>query len=307
MILPIDQMPGSGPLDELSAVTRAFFQPGGGLERGSAGEEFPYEARPPQLAMAEAVARALADHTHLAVEAGTGVGKSFAYLVPLILAARATEQKVVVATHTIALQEQLIRKDIPFLRAHLGVPFNAVLVKGKSNYLCLRRLARARKHAGDLFRTEEAEHLDRIQAWVAVTEEGSVQDLHPEPPSEVWSEVCVEDGNCLQRKCPDHAHCFFFKARARARHADVLVANHHLLFVDLALRRQKTALLPEYGAVALDEAHAIEEVASEHFGLRLSPYMIEHWCRRLYHPERARGLLGSLRDGPGCTLIGRVW
>ena len=300
-------MPEAGPLDDLPDRTRAFFRPAGGLERGSAGEAFPYETRPQQQAMAEAVAGALADHAHLAVEAGTGVGKSFAYLVPMILAARASGQKVVIATHTIALQEQLVRKDIPFLRAHLGDPFNAVLVKGKSNYLCLRRLARARKHAGDLFRHEDAGHLDRVQAWVAATEDGSLQNLHPEPPSDVWSEVCVEDGNCLQRKCPEYAQCFFFRARARARQADVLVANHHLLFVDLALRSRKNALLPNYSAVVLDEAHAIEEVASEHFGLRVSPYMIEHWCRRLYHPERARGLLGSLRDGPGCTLVERVW
>src|SRR5262245_57651000 len=167
-----------------------------------------YEHRPQQLEMAEAVAKAIAAPCHLMVEAGTGVGKSFAYLVPAILACLGAEpeqkkQKIIVSTHTISLQEQLIQKDIPFLRAVLPQEFSAVLVKGRSNYISLRRLAAAQDRAASTFFAEdEFEQLRKISNWAKATHDGSVSDLSFRPIGSVWDEVQSEYGNCMGRKCP---------------------------------------------------------------------------------------------------------
>lgn len=276
-----------------------FFRPGGGMEQAGAAEEFPFEVRPQQRQMALAIAQAIEAGRHLAVEAGTGVGKSFAYLVPLILAAKMQGKQAVVSTYTIGLQEQLIQKDIPFLQRHLGVEFKAVLVKGRSNYLCLRRLARAEQMSGDLFRGEQAAELERLRAWSRTTQDGSLQELSEQPSHEVWSAVNTEYGNCLGHRCPEYKNCFFFKARREVADADVLIVNHHLFFSDLALRRHKAAILPENSLVVMDEAHMIESVASDHLGLRLSQYQFEHWLRRLYVAETNKGLLAKLKNGDG--------
>ena len=287
--------------------TEAFLRPGGGLERGCASEEFPYESRPQQLDMAMAVAEAIETPHHLAVEAGTGVGKSFAYLVPLIQAAVTRKIQAVVSTYTISLQEQLISKDIPFLQKHMGLDFKAVLVKGRSNYLCLRRLGRARRMSGELFKSEEQDELDRIRAWADKTADGSIQELEQQPDPEVWATVCAEHGNCLGNKCPEYKRCFLIRARGRLRDANLLVVNHHLFFSELSLREHGAAFLPEYQVAVLDEAHMIENVASEHMGLRLSHYAFEHWMRRLYVPENSKGLLGVLRDGDAVHAVTRLW
>lgn len=303
VILPMEKMPAPVIPEDFPEQVASFFEPGGGLENAHKDQAFPYEVRQPQMAMAADVARAILEKKHLAVEAGTGVGKSFAYLVPMILAVTAAKKRGVIATHTISLQEQLIRKDIPFLQHHLGVDFTAVLVKGKSNYLCLRRLSRARKMGGDMFRTDELSWVDRLREWIKTAQEGSVQEMPEAPPSHVWEAVCVEDGNCLGRKCPEYAQCYFHRARDRARRADILVANHHLLFSDLAFRQNGKSLLPDYEVLVLDEAHAMEDVASEHFGLRLSRSMFEHWMRRVYQPEKNRGFFHLLRDSEGIHLM----
>lgn len=276
-----------------------FFRPGGGMEQAGAAEDFPFEVRPQQRQMALAIAEAIENGRHLAVEAGTGVGKSFAYLVPLILAAKMRDTQAVVSTYTIGLQEQLIQKDIPFLERHLGVDFKAVLVKGRSNYLCLRRLARAEQMSGDLFRGDQSAELERLRAWSRVTKDGSLQELHEQPTNEVWNAVNTEYGNCLGHRCPEYKDCFFFKARREVADADLLVVNHHLFFSDLALRRQKAAILPETSIAVMDEAHMIESVASDHLGLRLSQYQFEHWLRRLYVAETNKGLLAKLKNGEG--------
>ncbi len=309
MILPIDESESAedtAPL-QIAQQTAGFFAPGGALERGCAGSPFPYERRPQQERMAVSVAEALEGCTHLAVEAGTGVGKSFAYLVPMILAALGRRTKVAVSTYTISLQEQLVRKDLPFLREHMGVEFRAVLVKGKGNYVCLRRLARAERMGGDLFHPGEMGWLARIRAWAAHTADGSIQDMPEEPPASVWSSVSVEEGNCLGQKCPEFRRCLFMKARRAALDADVLVVNHHLLFSDLALRMNEAALLPPYDALVVDEAHQMEDVASEHLGLRLSHYMFEHWMRRVFHPDTGKGLLAIVRDAEAAHLVTRLW
>ncbi len=306
MIAPRTEPPAESG-QSIRAPTEAFLRTGGGLHRACAGEEFPYEPRPQQLEMAAAIADAIEESHHLAVEAGTGVGKSFAYLVPLIHAAVSRNIRAVVSTYTISLQEQLISKDIPFLQKHMGLDFRAVLVKGRGNYLCLRRLARARKMSGELFKSAEQQELERIRAWADRTADGAIQDMEQQPDSDVWATVCAEHGNCLGAKCPKYKRCFLMRARNRIRDAHLLVVNHHLFFSELALRTRGAAFLPEYRIAVLDEAHMIENVASEHMGLRLSHYAFEHWMRRLYVPESSKGLLGVLRDGEAAHAVTRLW
>lgn len=261
-----------------------------------------YEDRPQQLAMADAVAQAIQNHHHLIVEAGTGVGKSFAYLVPAILAAAgeqptdedAPRVRIVVSTHTIPLQEQLLHKDIPFLQAVIPVEFTAVLVKGRSNYLSLRRLYGAVDRQGFLFSTdEEMEQLRQIIQWAKKTEDGSLSDLPFRPLPQVWEEVASEHGNCLAKACPHYAECFYHRARRRMLHAQILVVNHALFFTDLALRIQGASLLPDYQIVVFDEAHTLEAVAGEHLGIHLSNTQVEFLLNRLYHERTGKGLLAD--------------
>lgn len=290
----------------LRELASGFFRADGAL--GGAGlADFDYESRPQQIEMASAVAEALESESHLIVEAGTGVGKSLAYLVPLILYAKRAGKRVMVSTHTISLQEQLVGKDLPVLKERLGVSFRAVLVKGRSNYLCRRRLARAHHHQRELFPDGVAQDLERIRAWADTTEDGSVQEMRRPPLPEAWSAVCAEQGNCMGAKCPARAQCFLLRARARMQDADVLVANHHLLFSDLALRIQGANFLPDVAAVVMDEAHTVEDTASDHLGIRLSPFAFEHLLRRLYVPEGGKGLLGFLRAGPAAQTVSRLW
>jgi ATP-dependent DNA helicase DinG len=251
-----------------------------------------YESRPEQLAMAEAVARAIESKTHLMVEAGTGVGKSFAYLVPAILAATEQKKKVVVSTHTINLQEQLIQKDLPFLRAVMPQEFSAVLVKGRSNYLSLRRLEAARARADAIFpRVEDLDQLAEIRMWAGRTSDGSRSDLNFRPSAAVWDAVVSEDGNCLGKKCATYNNCFYFKARRRIWSANVLVVNHALFMTDLALKSAGATLLPKYDIAIFDEAHTLEGVAAEHLGLRIANTQVDYLLTRLYNDRGPKGLL----------------
>jgi len=293
-------------LRPLREIACGAFEKGGALAGAPMGD-FEYEARPQQVEMAGAVADALESNRHLVVEAGTGVGKSLAYLVPLILHAKRANKRVMVSTHTISLQEQLVGKDLPLLKERLGVPFRAVLVKGRMNYLCLRRLARARSHQRELFGEGLAEDLERIRAWADATEDGSVQEMRRPPSSEAWGAVCAEHGNCLGTKCPLRKRCFLQRARAQMHDADLLVANHHLLFSDLAMRLEGAGFLPDVAAVVMDEAHTVEDTASDHLGIRLSPHAFEHWLRRLFTPDTGKGLLGYLRAGPAAQTATRLW
>jgi ATP-dependent DNA helicase DinG len=255
-----------------------------------------YEPREQQLAMADAVAEAIADRRHLMVEAGTGVGKSFAYLVPAILAATASKDcRVVISTHTISLQEQLVHKDIPFLQRVMPQPFNATLVKGRSNYLSLRRLRGAQQRMGALLvEPSAAEQLQQIGRWSRTTQDGSRSDLSFQPPPAVWDLVESDSGNCLGRGCPDYAKCFYFQARKRIFGAHLLVVNHALFFSDLALRRQGANLLPDYKVVIFDEAHTLEDVAADHLGLQISRGSVEYLLNKLFNPRTRRGLLAFI-------------
>ncbi len=256
-----------------------------------------YESRPQQLAMADAVAEAIAEPHHLMVEAGTGVGKSFAYLVPAIEDAIAggKDHKVVVSTHTISLQEQLIAKDIPFLRGVMPSEFTAVLVKGRSNYLSLRRLRVAQQRGGSLLADPlAARQLQQIGKWSRQTQDGSKSDLDFQPKPDVWDLVESDSGNCLGRQCIDHAKCFYFKARKSMFGAQVMIVNHALFFSDLAVRRSGFSFLPDYRTVIFDEAHTLEDVASEHMGLKLGRGSVDYLLNKLYNPRSHRGLLASL-------------
>ena len=265
-----------------------------------------YEERPEQLAMADAVAKAIAAKEHLVVEAGTGVGKSFAYLVPAILAATKPQPegkaqgakkpekplRIVISTHTISLQEQLIGKDIPLLNSVIPREFSAVLVKGRRNYLSLRRLHTALGRSGNLFdKFDLADQLRDLKTWSEQTTDGSLSDLPYQPFPQVWDEVASDHGNCLGRRCATYKKCFYYQDRRRVQHAQLMIVNHALFFSDLALRRSGVSILPDYDVVVLDEAHTIESVAADHLGIRLTSGQIEYVLGRLYNDRSQKGLL----------------
>jgi len=248
-----------------------------------------FEHRPQQLAMAEAVEKALGAGGHLIVEAGTGVGKSLAYLVPLILRAREEQCRVVVATHTKALQQQLIQKDLPFLRTVLG-EFRSVLCVGGENYLCLRRFDQLRMH--DLFEQAEREPLNHLFEWSTKTRTGLRSELELEPPPSLWAKVCRHADLCFGKQCPEQKDCFYQKARAAWQDATVLVANHHLFFADLATNGN---VLPPFRAVVFDEAHMIEDVATDYLGSEVSNYAVRYLLDSLLSQRTRKGLLTRLK------------
>ena len=262
-----------------------------------------YEQRSEQLAMAEAIERAVRNGHHLVTEAGTGVGKSFAYLVPAILAARTRKtagqkkNRIIVSTNTISLQEQLISRDIPFLQSVLPVEFSAVLVKGRGNYISLRRTQRTfgRQAQKTLFDADAQTQLLQIVKWSEETNDGSRSELPFRPRAELWDEIVSDHSDCLRVSCPHHCNCFYYRARSRVWNADLLVVNHALFFSDLALRRNGASILPEYDTVIFDEAHTIESVAGSHMGLSVSEGQFTYLLNRLVNQNTQRGLLSVHR------------
>jgi ATP-dependent DNA helicase DinG len=257
-----------------------------------------YESRPQQLDMAGAVQDAFAGGHHLLVEAGTGVGKSFAYLLPAIDFAVKHKKRVVISTHTISLQEQLIDKDIPLLRSVYPDEFSAVLVKGRGNYLCQRRLEQARSRQSHLFEQQrQLESLWTIEQWCQDMLQsrgvGSLAELPQLPDPAVWDRVCAEQGNCLGKKCRFYEDCFWQAAKRRMQGANILVVNHALFFSDLGLRMAGVNYLPKYDLVILDEAHTVEDVAAQHFGVRISEASIRYNLRALYDAKRGKGILST--------------
>jgi ATP-dependent DNA helicase DinG len=276
----------------MSALLEDILGPDGAIARRMGDK---YEFRPQQLEMAAAVERAFAQGHHLLVEAGTGVGKSFAYLLPAIDLAVKKKKRVVISTHTISLQEQLIDKDIPLLQAVYGDEFTAVLCKGRGNYLCQRRLLSTRSRQGLLFDAErQLESLWTIEEWANHTADGSLTDLPSLPVPDVWDKVCAEHGNCLGKRCAFYDKCFWQAARRRMHSGNILIVNHALFFSDLALRIAGVNYLPKYDMVVLDEAHTIEDVAGEHFGLKFSESGLRYQLRNLYDPARGKGMLNTL-------------
>ncbi len=239
-----------------------------------------YEHRPGQIAMAQAVMRAFEDRHHLIVEAGTGTGKTLAYLVPAVAAALGGRGRIVVSTGTKNLQEQLMEKDIPFLQSILPKKFNASYMKGRNNFLCLQRFHRS-GDAPVLGGLEEMDYFEEVTHWVKGTETGDRAELSNLPENlPFWRHIDARSETCTGQKCPDFDPCFITRMRDRATEADIVVVNHHLFFADLALRDSAYGrVLPDYSAVILDEAHMIEDVASEYFGAQVSNYQIDDLVR----------------------------
>ncbi len=273
-----------------------YLSPDGGIARRI--EQ--YESRPQQLEMAGRVHAALEMRSHLMVEAGTGVGKSFAYLIPAIARAVDHGERVVICTNTISLQEQLMEKDLPLLNAVIPEEFSSVLVKGRGNYVSLRRLKLASERQDRLLVDDNERHsLQMIEEWAYTTRDGSLATLPQLPRQAVWDLAQSDSGNCMGRKCPTYEKCFFQVARRRMEHGQLLICNHALFFSDLSLRIRGGGILPAYDHVILDEAHNVETIAAEHFGIRAGESGVRHLLKRLYHRTSGRGFLATLevRDG----------
>ncbi|HEY0673062.1 MAG TPA: helicase C-terminal domain-containing protein [Longimicrobiales bacterium] len=258
-----------------------------------------YEDRPTQRELAVAVARAYNDGGVAVLEAGTGTGKSVAYLIPAIKWALQNRERTVISTNTINLQEQLVRKDLPFLRQALGEQFRYALVKGRGNYISIRRAKLAEQTQTVLFEEMQQNSLSAVVEWLKTTSDGSLQDLPFTPPADVWDEVVSDGDVCLRAKCPHFEQCFYQKARRDAAAADVLVANHSLLFSDLAVRRLQgnytaPAVLPPYKRVILDEAHNLEDAATEHLGATVTRRGLLRILNRL--DKRGKGLLSAFEN-----------
>lgn len=250
-----------------------------------------FEVRPQQTAMAEAISRSLAANESLIVEAPTGVGKTMAYLVPSILEAVSNERKAVISTHTKNLQDQLLHNDIPLARRLLQVPFSAVVMKGRFNYLCTTRLAAALESAGRLFSSPEQEELDRLLAWAHATTDGDLESLPFVPSPSVLAMVRSEPGICNPRNCRNS--CFYQRSREQAREADLVIMNHALFFQLMQRGEEEDRLIFENDFVVFDEAHTIEQAASAALGLRVSNVQVRALVSRLYHPRTRRGFFAK--------------
>lgn len=272
----------------------SFYAPGGRLSSSLDG----YEYREEQVRMAFLVADAFNEDKVSIIEAGTGTGKSLAYLLPAALWAIRNKERVVISTNTINLQEQLTRKDIPFLQEHAGIDFKAVLVKGRSNYLCKRKLTSVKRDPA-LFQDEATEEMQTLLEWSGKTVEGCRNDLPFIPRQEIWEEICCEADQCTRAKCEHYNGCFFFAARRAAAAADILVVNHALLMADIAVRMEagyeSSAILPPFKRLIFDEGHHLEDVATSHFGSQSSRHSVLKLFSRLQHPKKPqRGLLPQL-------------
>jgi len=263
-----------------------------------------FESRPEQQRMLQAVATAFNESKAALIEAGTGTGKSLAYLLPAIHWAVQNKQRVVVSTNTINLQEQLMHKDLPLLQEALDLKFKPVLVKGRQNYVCLSKVETIEQEGDYLIETDERTELKAILEWSHRTSEGSRSDLSILPRFSVWEKVACESDNCSRIRCSHYNECFFYNARREAASADLLIVNHHLLFADLAVRGDtgrynEAAILPAYGHVILDEAHNVEDVATDYFGTQIAKMGLLRLLGRFYslrerEKVREKGLLPHL-------------
>ncbi|MBN2190711.1 MAG: DEAD/DEAH box helicase family protein, partial [Candidatus Aureabacteria bacterium] len=255
-----------------------------------------YEYRKEQIEMVKFVAGCFNDSGIGLVEAGTGTGKSFAYLLPAIKWSLANNERVVISTNTINLQEQLFYKDIPHLSRMTGLKFRWCLVKGRTNYLCLRKCESAMKEM-NLVSGQEGRELTAIFKWAEVTKDGSKSDLDFIPKDTLWEMVQCEADQCLRIKCPHYGRCFFYKSRNRAAYSNLIVVNHHILMTDIILRKTtenyKTSLvLPNFKNIIIDEAHHIEDVATSNMGIEISKFRVSKiFGRLLRHAGKKSGLI----------------
>ncbi len=239
-----------------------------------------YEHRAGQIKMAEAVLNAFEEKKHLIVEAGTGTGKTLAYLVPAVAASLATNKRVIISTGTKNLQEQLMEKDIPFLQKIMPKKFTAAYMKGRSNYACLYKIKKAESQP-ILEGLDEMDYFDEVRQWSRETETGDRAELTSLPENiSFWTRINAKSESCIGQQCPDFEACFITKMRQRAEDADIVIVNHHLFFADLNVRgNQYGKVLPDYGAVIFDEAHLIEDIAADYFGFQVSSFQIDELVR----------------------------
>ncbi len=276
----------------------ALLLPGGALA-----ERHPnFEDRPGQRMVLRTLVEAFNEGRIALVEAGTGTGKSLAYLVPAAVWAAENEERTVVSTNTINLQEQLVEKDLPLVSAVLGREVRWALVKGRGNYISIRRARLAAESVASLFDDDRSDEMDELLKWIETTQDGSRSDLPMTPTTELWEEVQSDADVCLRAKCPHFQECFFQRSRRRAASAELLVVNHHLLFSDLSVRRatdnfSQAAVLPPYRHVVLDEAHNVEDSATGHLGVHASRIGTTRLFGRL--DSRGRGLLRATGDEAG--------
>ncbi|HLP84299.1 MAG TPA: helicase C-terminal domain-containing protein [Phycisphaerales bacterium] len=293
-----------------ASILSRLLAPGGAVAR-ALGSDF--EWRPQQAQMAEAVALTMQQRAHLLAEAGTGTGKSFAYLLPAALRCVIYGETIVIATHTISLQEQLVQKDIPIIERVIAMlkqngelpdaatsdglhrELKACLVKGRGNYVSVRRLKLASERQEKLFSDAAAKRsLHVIEDWIATTEDGTLSSLPNLERWSVWDKVQSDSGNCMGKRCPTYEKCFYQAARQVMGESNLLICNHALFFSDLALRVQDVGFLPAYDQVIFDEAHNVEDVAGEHFGISLSEARVMHLLTSLYQPKTNKGYLAQL-------------
>ena len=283
-----DQLPVAAASDLPERVAK-FFSPQGALARAKR-----YEFREPQQQMAVSVAQALSLEYPLIIEAGTGVGKSLAYLAPGLMHAIEDRRKLVISTHTINLQEQLMEKDLPLAKRLLDVQFDAALLKGRHHYLCPTRLQRAFEQSTDLFAGQENEELLRLMDWSRQTKDGTLSDLGWTPLPKVWASVCSEPAICTARIC-HHEKCFYQAARKRVMNAQVVVLNHTLFFMMLATANEfegaENGFIFPRDMVVLDEAHTIESIAAQQLGFVVSDYDLKFTLGRLYNSRARKGTL----------------
>lgn len=288
---------GPGPLS-LSQFASEFFGKGGALSRLA-----DYEYRPEQQRMAVAVAQALEEERPLVVEAGTGVGKSLAYLAPAVRMALDEGRKAIISTHTINLQEQLVNKDLPLLQSVLGEPFRALLLKGRRNYLCPLRLQIAMSGGPELFTTSEMEELKAIWNWAETTQDGTLSDLDFAPSPRVWSQVCSESHACTPKRCAGTGRCFYQEARKQIAEANLLVVNHTLFFTLLngqsEFNESGEGFLFAKDFLIFDEAHTLEQVAARQLGLSISHSGMRFDLQRLFNPKNKKGLFQLTGDTEG--------
>lgn len=293
----VAEVPRAKAYQQIDAVETAHLLGSGGPVAAALS---PFEDRPSQRDMAAFVADAYNQGGVSLLEAGTGVGKSFAYLVPALSWARANDERTIVSTNTINLQEQLVGRDLPLLGRTLAADDHAptyALLKGWSNYLCISRLEAAHGGQTSLLEPERQGELEALVEWAAHTADGSLADLTAIPAAEVWDEVCAEGDLCTRLECRNFDRCFVFAARRRAAEADVVVVNHHLLTADLSVRRaqknwQEAAVLPPYKRLILDEAHHLEDVAAQHLGAQVTSRGVMRLLSRL--ERNGRGLVPTL-------------
>jgi ATP-dependent DNA helicase DinG len=305
-----DALPPPAPVSRAPELAARLF-----AEDGILASALRLEHRPQQEAMARAVSNAYAADEPLLFEAGTGVGKSLAYLLPGIIHAMDLSRQLIVSTHTIALQEQLDRNDLPLCRRIFSSDedlerygeFKSAVLVGKANYLCTTRLAAALQDKHDLIPTAEHAELQRIAGWAETSAEGLRHELNPPPTPEVWEMVNAESSSCSRKYC-DCNRCFYQRARARLRAAHVIIVNHSLLFTHIAAGGaaekggSRGVLFPD-DFVVLDEAHTVPEVATEHCGLRLSSYGTDRLLKHLYNPKTKRGVLQKFGDAADRQLV----